>query len=106
MAKPFFPQDWESLTVEELATARTRLAGFIEAVSDREKILREQLEATQKALLSLKNGIIASVTLISTLAVGATKREAENILVELRKFEESLKMRDRLFVMQVWRKYD
>ena len=56
--------------------------------------------------MSLKNGIIASVTLISTLAVGATKREAENILVELRKFEESLKMRDRLFVMQVWRKYD
>jgi hypothetical protein len=41
MAKPFFPQDWESLTVEELATARARLAGFIEAVPDREKILRE-----------------------------------------------------------------
>jgi hypothetical protein len=62
------------------------------------------LEATQKALLPLQNGIIASVTLISTLAAGATKREAENILVELRKSEES--MRDRLFVLQVWRKYD
>ncbi|KAK4004426.1 hypothetical protein OUZ56_006159 [Daphnia magna] len=41
MAKPFFPQDWESLTVEELATARAKLAGFIEAVPDREKIIRE-----------------------------------------------------------------
>ena len=41
MAKPFFPKEWETLTVEELATARARLAGFIEAVPDREKILRE-----------------------------------------------------------------
>lgn len=62
------------------------------------------MEATQKALLPLQNGIIASATLISTLAAGATKREAENILVELRKSEES--MRDRLFLLQVWRKYD
>ena len=54
--------------------------------------------------MPLQNGIIASVTLISTLTAGATKREAENILVELRKSEES--MRDRLFVLQVWRKYD
>ena len=44
------------------------------------------------------------MTLISTLAAGATKREDENILVELRNSEES--MRDRLFVLQVWRKYD
>nr|CAH0105921.1 unnamed protein product [Daphnia galeata] len=93
-ALAYFFGDWESLTVEELATARARLAGFIEAVPDREKILREPLQ----------NGIIASVTLISTLAAGATKREAENILVELRKLEES--MRDRLFVLQVWHKYD
>jgi ubiquinone/menaquinone biosynthesis C-methylase UbiE len=41
MAKPFFPQDWETLTAEDLATARARLAGFIEAVPDREKVLRE-----------------------------------------------------------------
>lgn len=41
MAKPFFPKDWETLTAEDLATARARLAGFIEAVPDREKVLRE-----------------------------------------------------------------
>jgi hypothetical protein len=41
MAKPFFPADWVSLTPEELATARAKLAGFIEALPDKEKILRE-----------------------------------------------------------------
>ena len=41
MAKPFFLQDWETLTAEDLATSRARLAGFIEAVPDREKVLRE-----------------------------------------------------------------
>ena len=54
--------------------------------------------------MPLQNGILSSVALISKLAAGSTKREAEDVLVELRKSEES--MRDRLFVLQVWRKYD
>ena len=41
MAKPFFPEDWESISAEELTTARARLAGFIEAVPDKDKDLRE-----------------------------------------------------------------
>lgn len=41
MATPFFPDDWHALTAEELTTARARLAGFIEAVPDKERVLRE-----------------------------------------------------------------
>lgn len=41
MATPFFPDEWDKLTPEELTTARARLAGFIEAVPDKEKVLRE-----------------------------------------------------------------
>ena len=41
MATPFFPDEWEALTAEQLATARARLAGFIEAVPDKDKILIE-----------------------------------------------------------------
>jgi len=41
MALPFFPDEWESLLPEELSTARAKLAGFIEAVPDKEKLLRE-----------------------------------------------------------------
>jgi len=41
MATPFFPKTWEDFTPEELTTARARLAGFVEAVPDKEKILRE-----------------------------------------------------------------
>nr|CAH0111816.1 unnamed protein product [Daphnia galeata] len=48
MAKPFFPQDWETLTAEDLATARARLAGFIEAVPDHEKVLREPTTTTRR----------------------------------------------------------
>ena len=39
-AIPFFPDDCETLTPGELATARARLAGFIEAVPDQDKVLR------------------------------------------------------------------
>ena len=41
MAKPFFTEDWEKWTPEELSRARSRLAGFIEATPDKEKLLRE-----------------------------------------------------------------
>ena len=41
MAKQFFTKDWESLPAEELANSRARLSGFIESVSDKDKILRE-----------------------------------------------------------------
>lgn len=54
--------------------------------------------------MPLQNGILASLALIAKLAAGETTREAEGALAELRKAEES--MRDRLFVLQVWRKYD
>ena len=54
MAKPFFPQDWVTLTVEDLATARARLAGFIEAVPDREKVLREVIRVLKYELSRLE----------------------------------------------------
>ena len=38
MAKPFFTEDWEKWTPEELSRARSRLAGFIEATPDKEKL--------------------------------------------------------------------
>jgi hypothetical protein len=41
MAKPFFNDDWESLSQEELSRARARLSGFTEATPDTEKLLRE-----------------------------------------------------------------
>jgi len=41
MAIPFFQKEWETITSEELSTARARFAGFIEAVPDKEKVLRE-----------------------------------------------------------------
>ena len=41
MATPFFAKEWETLTSEELALARAKLAGFTEAVPDKDRLLRE-----------------------------------------------------------------
>ena len=41
MATVFFPSTWEALTPEELANSRARLSGFIEAVPEKDKIIRE-----------------------------------------------------------------
>jgi hypothetical protein len=41
MAKPFFDDDWEAVSKEELAACRAQLLGFIEAVPDKEKELKE-----------------------------------------------------------------
>ncbi len=41
MAVNFFPDNWESMSTEELSSARSRLAGFIEAVPDKDKELKE-----------------------------------------------------------------
>jgi hypothetical protein len=41
VATPFFQKEWETITSEELATARARFAGFIETVPGKEKVLRE-----------------------------------------------------------------
>ena len=41
MASPFFADDWETATPEELVSNRAKLAGFIEAIPDNEKMLRE-----------------------------------------------------------------
>jgi len=32
---------WDGFTTEELNTARVRLAGFVEAMADKDKVLRE-----------------------------------------------------------------
>jgi hypothetical protein len=37
MATPFFQKEWETITSEELATARARFAGFIEAKRTRKR---------------------------------------------------------------------
>ncbi len=67
-------------------------------------VLPQQLETIQKALLSLQNGIIESSRIIGRLPAGRDRREAESAMAEFRKADES--MRDRLFVLQVWRRYD
>jgi len=41
MATPFVLKQWETLTSEELALAWAKLAGFTEAVPDKDRILRE-----------------------------------------------------------------
>jgi len=48
MATPFFKTEWETLTAEELNTARAKLAGFIEATPDKEKILREVIRIQER----------------------------------------------------------
>lgn len=63
----------------------------------------QQLEATQKGLLPVQNTILALVQLITRLPE-ANKAESLEVLKELRKADVS--MRERLFVLQVWRKYD
>jgi hypothetical protein len=39
MAKKFFPDDWESLSKEELSNSRARLSGFIESTTEKEKTI-------------------------------------------------------------------
>ena len=41
MAAPFFADDWQTFSKEELASCRAKLAGFIEAIPDKDKNLRE-----------------------------------------------------------------
>jgi hypothetical protein len=53
MATPFFQKEWETITSEELATARARFAGFVEAVPDKEKVLREVY--TNQNIFNTKN---------------------------------------------------
>ena len=45
MAKPYFDENWEKLTKEEMSNARSQLAGFIEATPDKDKLLREVRKA-------------------------------------------------------------
>lgn len=63
----------------------------------------QQLEATQKVLLSVQNTILALVQLITKLHE-ANKTVAREVLKELQNADVS--MRERLFILQVWRKYD
>jgi hypothetical protein len=39
MAKEFFKDDWEKLSAEEINRTRARMAGFIEATPDSDKLL-------------------------------------------------------------------
>ena len=41
MAKKFFPDEWEKLSKEEMINARSRLAGFIESTTEKEKTIRD-----------------------------------------------------------------
>ena len=58
----------------------------------------------KKALLPIQNGILALLKLTATLTKDAEKEAAKATLAELRKGDEAL--RDRLFVLQVWKRYD
>ncbi len=55
-------------------------------------------------MLPTQNGILESVSLIARMAAGAEKDLANAALGEFRKAHEL--MRGRLFILQVWRKYD
>ncbi len=61
--------------------------------------LFQQLEALQKSLMPVQDGIIALIKLTAKLTKDTDKAEAAVVLGELRKADES--MRDRLFVLQV-----
>jgi len=41
MAVPFFPDNWADISKEDLTTCRARLAGFIEAVPEKDKDLKK-----------------------------------------------------------------
>ena len=62
------------------------------------------MDATQKALIPVQNSIIQTVKLIAKIEHGAMRTEAEAVLTEMRKADET--MRDRLYILQVWRKFD
>ena len=54
MAKPFFEEDWEKLTKEELSRARSKLSGFIEGIPEKDKVLREVRSKNSSANKTLK----------------------------------------------------
>ena len=62
------------------------------------------MEAIQKALIPAQNGIIAMTKSVASMETGPVKTAAIAILDDFKKSEEAL--RDRLFVLQVWRRYD
>jgi hypothetical protein len=41
MATPFFIDDWEKITKEELDRSRARLSGFIEATTDKDRLSQD-----------------------------------------------------------------
>ena len=45
MAKKFFPDEWETITQDELVRSRARLSGFIEAIldtkDDKDKLIKD-----------------------------------------------------------------
>ncbi len=61
--------------------------------------LFQQLEALQKTLMQVQDGIIAMIKLTAKLTKDTDKNEAADILAKLRKADES--MRHRLFGLQV-----
>ena len=63
----------------------------------------QQLEAIQKVILPSQNAILALVKLTAKLK-DEEKTEADLILTEQRKADQDL--RNRLFVLQVWRRYN
>jgi hypothetical protein len=66
--------------------------------------LFQQLEAIQRVILPTQNGILAIMKVAAQLTKDQEKAQAEGILTEQRKADQAL--RDRLFVLQVWRRYD
>jgi hypothetical protein len=62
------------------------------------------LEALEKIMLSTQNGILGSLRLIATMEEGANKTAAKDVLAEFRKVHEL--MRQRLFILKIWRKFD
>ena len=58
MAQKFLPDDWETMEKDELLRSRSRLSGFIEAVPDKDKLIKDKLESLQKALEPLQDSIL------------------------------------------------
>ena len=58
MAQKFFPDDRETIEKDKLLRSRSRLFGFIEAVPDKDKLIKDELESLQKALEPLQDSIL------------------------------------------------
>ena len=80
------------------------MAGFIESTTEKEKTIRDQLETIQDTILPLQDAILRLAQYAATVTAEAPLAVMNATLEEMRKADKEL--RDRLFVLQVAKKFD